>query len=32
VLLPVHKDVEGRVGKDLIESFYKEAAKFGFKN
>ncbi|BAE49699.1 TRAP transporter substrate-binding protein [Paramagnetospirillum magneticum] len=31
-LLPVHKDMEGRVGKDLIESFYKEAAKFGFKN
>jgi C4-dicarboxylate-binding protein DctP len=31
-LLPVHKDMEGRVGKELIESFYKEAAKFGFKN
>ncbi len=31
-LLPVHKDMEARVGKELIESFYKEAAKFGFKN
>jgi len=31
-LLPVHKDMEGRVGKDIIEAVYKEAAKLGFKN
>ncbi len=30
-LLPVHKDVESRVGKDLIEAIYKEAAAAGFK-
>lgn len=24
-MLPVHKEMEGRVGKDLIEAFYKEA-------
>ena len=31
-LLPVHQEMEKRVGKELIDSFYKEAAKFGFKN
>jgi C4-dicarboxylate-binding protein DctP len=31
-LLPVHKDMEGRVGKETIEAVYKEAAKLGFKN
>jgi C4-dicarboxylate-binding protein DctP len=31
-LLPVHKDMEGRVGADLIKAIYKEAEKFGFKN
>ena len=31
-LLPVHKEVEGRVGADLIQSIYKESEKFGFKN
>jgi C4-dicarboxylate-binding protein DctP len=31
-LLPVHKDMESRVGKDTIEAVYKEAAKLGFKN
>ncbi|KIL97027.1 TRAP-type C4-dicarboxylate transport system periplasmic component [Paramagnetospirillum magnetotacticum MS-1] len=31
-LLPVHRDMENRVGKDLIESFYREAIKFGFRN
>jgi C4-dicarboxylate-binding protein DctP len=31
-LLPVHKEMEGRVGADLIQSVYKEAEKFGFKN
>lgn len=31
-LLPVHKEMEGRVGADLIQSIYKEAEKFGFKN
>ncbi|OAN49850.1 C4-dicarboxylate ABC transporter [Paramagnetospirillum marisnigri] len=31
-MLPVHQDMEKRVGKDLIDSFYKEAAKLGFKN
>jgi C4-dicarboxylate-binding protein DctP len=30
-LLPVHKDMEGRVGKELMQAIYKEAAKFGFK-
>jgi C4-dicarboxylate-binding protein DctP len=30
-LLPVHQEMEGRVGKDLIQSIYKEQAKFGFK-
>jgi C4-dicarboxylate-binding protein DctP len=30
-LLPVHKDMEGRVGKELIESIYKESEKLGFK-
>ncbi|MGE5546214.1 MAG: DctP family TRAP transporter solute-binding subunit [Solirubrobacterales bacterium] len=30
-LLPVHKEMESRVGKDLIQSIYKEAEKFGFK-
>ncbi|PWV61668.1 C4-dicarboxylate-binding protein DctP [Plasticicumulans acidivorans] len=28
-LLPVHEEVAGRVGKDLIEAFYKEAAAAG---
>lgn len=31
-LLPVHQEMEGRVGKELIQSIYKEAAKYGFKN
>ncbi|MBC7950728.1 MAG: TRAP transporter substrate-binding protein [Rhodospirillaceae bacterium] len=31
-LLPVHKDMEGRVGGDLIKAIYKESEKFGFKN
>nr|WP_305792040.1 TRAP transporter substrate-binding protein [Magnetospirillum sp. LM-5] len=31
-LLPVHKDMESRVGKETIEAVYKEAAKLGFKN
>ncbi len=31
-LLPVHKDMEGRVGAELIQAIYKEAEKFGFKN
>ncbi len=31
-LLPVHREMEGRVGKDLITSIYKESEKFGFKN
>jgi C4-dicarboxylate-binding protein DctP len=30
-LIPVHKDVEARVGKDLIEAIYKEAAAAGVK-
>ncbi|HEY0838334.1 MAG TPA: TRAP transporter substrate-binding protein [Azospirillum sp.] len=30
-LLPVHKDVESRVGKDLIQTIYKEAEAAGFK-
>jgi C4-dicarboxylate-binding protein DctP len=31
-MLPVHQEMEKRVGKELIDAFYKEAAKFGFKN
>jgi len=31
-LLPVHHEMEGRVGKELLDTFYKEAAKFGFRN
>ncbi|MBC7907367.1 MAG: TRAP transporter substrate-binding protein [Rhodospirillaceae bacterium] len=31
-LLPVHKDMESRVGGDLIKAIYKESEKFGFKN
>lgn len=31
-LLPVHKDMESRVGADLIKAIYKESEKFGFKN
>jgi len=31
-LLPVHREMEGRVGKELLDTFYKEAAKFGFRN
>jgi C4-dicarboxylate-binding protein DctP len=31
-LLPVHKDMEGRVGKEIIDAVYKEATKLGFKN
>jgi C4-dicarboxylate-binding protein DctP len=30
-LKPVHKEAESRVGKDLIESIYKEAEAAGFK-
>jgi len=30
-LLPVHKEMESRVGKEQIEAVYKEAEKFGFK-
>ncbi|MCW2237301.1 TRAP transporter substrate-binding protein [Azospirillum canadense] len=30
-LLPVHKDAESRVGKDLIQQIYKEAEAAGFK-
>lgn len=32
VLLPVHEDMAARVGKDLLQAFYKEAEKAGFKN
>jgi C4-dicarboxylate-binding protein DctP len=32
VLLPVHEDMGARVGKDLLQSFYKEAEALGFKN
>lgn len=32
VLLPVHEDMASRVGKDLLNAFYKEAEKAGFKN
>ena len=31
-LLPVHRDMEARVGSDLLDSFYREAARFGFRN
>jgi C4-dicarboxylate-binding protein DctP len=31
-LLPVHAEMEGRVGKDIIQAVYAEAAKLGFKN
>jgi C4-dicarboxylate-binding protein DctP len=31
-LLPVHKDMESRVGGDLIKAIYKESEKYGFKN
>ncbi|CCG41019.1 TRAP transporter substrate-binding protein [Magnetospirillum molischianum] len=31
-LLPVHREMEGRVGKEMLDTFYKEAAKFGFRN
>lgn len=31
-MLPVHKDMESRVGADLIKAIYKEAEKLGFKN
>ena len=31
-LLPVHQEMESRVGKDTIEAVYKEAARLGFKN
>ena len=30
-LLPVHKEMAGRVGKDTIEAIYKESAALGFK-
>jgi len=28
----VHEDMASRVGKDLLQAFYKEAEKAGFKN
>ncbi|HYD31520.1 MAG TPA: TRAP transporter substrate-binding protein [Azospirillaceae bacterium] len=31
LLMPVHREMEGRVGKELIEALYKEAAAAGFK-
>ena len=31
-LLPVHAEMEGRVGKEIIQAVYAEAAKLGFKN
>ncbi|KAF0219691.1 MAG: C4-dicarboxylate-binding protein [Rhodospirillaceae bacterium] len=31
-LLPVHAEMESRVGKDIIQAVYAEAAKLGFKN
>ena len=31
-LLPVHDEMADRVGRDLIQSIYREAAKFGFRN
>lgn len=31
-LLPVHRDMENRVGADLLEAFYREGARYGFKN
>jgi C4-dicarboxylate-binding protein DctP len=30
VLLPVHREMEGRIGKDLIEAFYAEAKAAGY--
>jgi C4-dicarboxylate-binding protein DctP len=30
-LLPVHREMEGRIGKPLIEAVYREAAALGFK-
>jgi C4-dicarboxylate-binding protein DctP len=30
-LLPVHKDMESRIGHDLIQSIYKESAALGYK-
>jgi C4-dicarboxylate-binding protein DctP len=30
-LLPVHREMEGRIGKQLIESVYREAAALGYK-
>jgi C4-dicarboxylate-binding protein DctP len=30
-LLPVHREMEGRIGKPLIESVYREAAALGYK-
>ena len=31
-LLPVHGEMADRVGRELIQSIYREAAKFGFRN
>ncbi|MGE0734023.1 MAG: TRAP transporter substrate-binding protein [Alphaproteobacteria bacterium] len=31
-LLPVHKDMAGRIGKDLLQAIYKETEAAGFKN
>ncbi|MCA1907120.1 MAG: TRAP transporter substrate-binding protein [Magnetospirillum sp.] len=31
-LLPVHTEMEGRVGKEIIQAVYAESAKLGFKN
>ncbi|AVM74643.1 TRAP transporter substrate-binding protein [Magnetospirillum gryphiswaldense] len=31
-LLPVHAEMEGRVGKEIIQAVYAEATKLGFKN
>jgi C4-dicarboxylate-binding protein DctP len=30
-MMPVHKEMEGRVGKDLIQAIYKESEKLGHK-
>lgn len=30
-LLPVHRDMEGRIGKPLIDAVYREAAALGYK-
>ena len=30
-LSPVHKEMEGRIGKTLIDAVYKEAAALGYK-